>query len=64
MGVVVYLTKETLYEFFSPVLELAVLVGLGCVVYGVIAIFLQAQAMQAALKMVMELGAKRLPRSS
>jgi putative peptidoglycan lipid II flippase len=64
MGGVVYLTKESLYEFYSPMLELALLVGLGCLVYGVIALFLQAQAMQAALKIVMELGAKRLPRSS
>jgi putative peptidoglycan lipid II flippase len=64
MGSVVYLTRETLYEFFSPAFELAVLVVLGCLVYGVIAIFLQAQAMQAVLKIVMGLGAKYLPRSS
>jgi putative peptidoglycan lipid II flippase len=64
MAAVVYLMKGTLYEFFSPVLELALLVVSGCLVYGAIAMFLQAQAMQAMLRIVMGLGAKYLPRSS
>lgn len=64
MGVVVYFTKETLYELFSPALELAFLVLLGVAVYGVIAFFFQAQAINSALKIVTALGGKYLPRSS
>jgi putative peptidoglycan lipid II flippase len=64
MGAVVYFTKETLYEFFSPALELAFLVVLGVAVYGVIACFFQAQAIHSALKVMTALGGKYLPRSS
>jgi putative peptidoglycan lipid II flippase len=64
MGIIIYLTQVTLNEAFDPVLELAFVVILGVAVYGVIALFLQAQAVHALLKIVTELGAKYLPRSS
>jgi putative peptidoglycan lipid II flippase len=64
MGGVVYVMRAKLYELFHPLLGLASLVLLGVAVYGVIAFFFQAPAIQAARKIVTELGAKYLPRSS